>query len=192
MNNVILPSLLVLGAGLVCCFFGYGVWRLALVIAGFFIGYQVGVAFVPPGQWGLAGVAGLVTAIVIGALAYFLYSVSIIIAGGLFGASLGTTVLAVIAPAQAGSGAAPLIAVGIGLVAGVLLAAVFKDTFIMLLMAAAGAGAVVYGLLMLLSTLGEPPAWSASMLLWIGLFVGLGIAGFAVQVRRFGLDGGRR
>jgi hypothetical protein len=140
----------------------------------------------------LAGVAGLVAAIVIGALAYFLYSISIIIAGGLFGASLGTTVLAVIAPAQAGSGMAPLIAVGIGLVAGVLLGAVFKDTFIMLLMAAAGAGGAVYGLLMLLSSLGEPPAWSASMLLWIGLFVGLGIAGFAVQVRRFGLDGGRR
>ncbi len=192
MNNIILPSLLVLGAGLVCCFFGYGVWRLALVIAGFFIGYQVGVAFVPSGQWMLAGVAGLVAAIVIGALAYFLYSISIIIAGGLFGASLGTTVLAVIAPAQAGSGMAPLIAVGIGLVAGVLLGAVFKDTFIMLLMAAAGAGGAVYGLLMLLSSLGEPPAWSASMLLWIGLFVGLGIAGFAVQVRRFGLDGGRR
>lgn len=187
MEGVNVTSLLALGIGLICCFFGYGVWRLALVIVGFFVGYQIGVALVPAGQWVLAGVIGLVAAVVIGALAYFLYSISIVIAGGIFGASLGTTLLVVIAPGQGGADGAALAAVVIGLLAGALLAAVFKDVLVILLMAASGAGAVVYGVFSLLPRLGVSGKWIADPLLWIGLFVVLGLAGFVLQIRRFGL-----
>lgn len=186
-QNLIL-GLAAIVIGLICCYAGYGIWRIALVIGGFILGYQLGYALIIDNweaQWFLALLLGIALALVVGLLAYFLWSISIVLAGAVFGAAAGVGLAGAL-----GLNTSGLIAIAfavVGLIIGLVLALLLKDFVVVVIMALAGAAAIVHGIVLILpflSFLQDPTGWFTTIIqiIVIGL---LTITGILAQLRMY-------
>ncbi|MDX2161212.1 MAG: DUF4203 domain-containing protein [bacterium] len=153
MNNVGLSTLaLILSIlfGLVTCFFGYRIFRVLLVVAGFFIGASVGAALATAGSPLEAAdpnpviviLAFVVGGLVGAGLGYVLYPVGVVVAGAALGAALGSVTAGVLNAEQA-------VTLGFvigGALVGGLVGLALSRVMIMLSTAFSGAGAFVSGI----------------------------------------------
>lgn len=149
MSNA-LTGIIVILVGLASCFLGYRLFRIILPLIGLVYGYAFGASLVGPEQWQLAVIIGVAAAVVVALLSWFLWSVAVVIGGALLGFGFGWT----LATGYLAPGTVPTI---IAVVAAVVFAALFallRKPAVMLSTAAGGAGAVVYGLGLLLPSLG--------------------------------------
>ncbi|MBE2184667.1 MAG: DUF4203 domain-containing protein [Anaerolineae bacterium] len=175
--------------GLICCYSGYGVWRIALVIGGFILGYEIGYALIIDtweSQWFLAVLLGVAFSLVVGLLAYFLWSISIVLAGAVFGAAGGTG-LALAINARP-DGLVTIAFAVVGLIVGLVLALLLKDMMVVVIMALAGASAVVFGIVTILpflSFLQDPTGWFTEIIRMIIIGV-LAITGILAQLKLYG------
>ncbi len=175
--------------GLICCYAGYGVWRIALVIGGFILGYQIGHALIIDtweSQWFLAVLLGIAVSLVVGLLAYFLWSISIVLAGAVFGASAGISLAGALGLNT--SGVIAITFAVIGLIIGLVLALMLKDLMVVIIMALAGAGAIVHGIVLILpflSFLQDPSGWFTTIIQII-VIGALAITGILAQLRMYG------
>ena len=171
-------ALVVIGFGLLLTFYGYALWRLALVVGGFAIGFVVGTQIAPPDQQALALILGAVLAVVFGILSYFAYTLVSILIGVVMGAVAGLVVASLLgmnSASLAGVDVNALALVGVGAIIGVALGIALRDLIIVLLTAIGGAGAVVVGLQQLLPLIN--PTWTnlltgiTPFLAWAGIAV---------------------
>jgi hypothetical protein len=168
--------------GLICVFYGYGVFRIALIIMGFIGGYALG-ADVFPNSWLLAFILGIVLAIVVAVLAYFIWSLGVVIATGTLGGALAASLVAALNLNPDG-----LIAIVIGLTGIIVGAAIgyfLKDLAVIILMAFAGGSVTAFGLSLLIPYFVLQPDTNFLNLLALFVFVGLGIIGTVVQYALF-------
>ncbi|MFQ3565830.1 MAG: DUF4203 domain-containing protein [Aggregatilineales bacterium] len=142
LESLIIGIIIIL-LGISVLFMGYAIWRFALALMGGVYGYIIGASLVSPDQWFLALILGIVVAVALAALAYFLWSVIAVIYGMLLGAGAGAW-LALLLNAREG-GVIMFIFLVIGGVIGLILAYFLKDQIIMVITAFAGAGAILYG-----------------------------------------------
>jgi hypothetical protein len=171
--------------GLVLCFSGYGFWRFALVISGFLLGYQIGAGLVAPEQWFLAIILGAIFAIVVSGLAYFFWSFSVIIGGAVLGGTIGVTLATAIGFNEQGIFAFVFSVIG-GLIFAVL-AALFKDLFVLVAMAVAGASTVLFGIATILPflTFISQPESAIATIISVVLVAVLASAGTAFQLNMY-------
>lgn len=175
--------------GLICCYSGYGVWRIALVIGGFILGYEIGHALIIDtweSQWFLALLLGIAFSLVVGLLAYFLWSISIVLAGAVFGAAGGAGLALAINARPDG-----LITIAfavVGLVIGLVLALLLKDLLVVVVMALAGASAVVFGIVTILPFLEflENPQTIFGTAIRIVVIGVLALTGIGAQLKLYG------
>lgn len=128
--------------GLASCFYGYPLFRIFLILAGLLYGYALGQSWAPAGHPGVSLAVGLGAAVVLGVLAYPLWSLGVIIAG----AALGCTIMVSLGLALNASQTV-LILLGVGgAVAVGLMFYYVRDLFVILTTAFNGAALVVFGL----------------------------------------------
>jgi len=171
----IVVALVAILIGLVGCFYGYPAFRVYLPVAGLVYGYFVGRAFIAPEQGLTAGIIGVVVGIVFAALAYFFWSLMVTIAGVLLGIGMGALLGIALNADQ------PIILL-FAAIGGVLLGFLFyvaRDLMVMLSTAFSGAGAILYGLALLIPALAflNNPNNFIAYLIWLAL----GLVGFGVQ-----------
>lgn len=170
----IIGAIVTILAGLAICVVGYPFFRMLLPLAGLAIGYAFGASLVQPDQWLLAVLIGIVAAIVFAVLAWKLWSLSVVIGGGLLGFGAGWQIgVSLFVP-----GLIPLI---LAVVVAILFAVLFgklRKIAIMVATASGGASAAVYGLGALLPFLGlnNRPNLIAALLIIV-----LAVIGFVVQ-----------
>ena len=190
LQNLLVGGLIVV-IGLFICFGGYGFWRIALIIGGFVAGYSLGASWIPDTQWFLQILVGLGIAVITGVLAYFLWSLGMVLAGLIIGAGLGIGVA--LALNANPDGVITLMAAIIGGIAGGVLVYFLKDLAVILILAFGGAAAVSIGVVTALPFLANA-AYPADTATWVQntigislqilnlvIIVGLGILGSIVQ-----------
>jgi hypothetical protein len=181
--ETLIVGIIAIVVGAVGTIFGYGIWRLALPIIGGFYGYVVGSTLVAPEQWFLALLLGLAVAIILAMFAYFLWSFLAVLYGVILGAAVGV-MLSVALNANEG-GIVMWTFLIIGAVVGAVLAAVLKDRIVMLVTAFSGAGAILYGVgLLLPSFLSFLTDTSSSVIAFI-IWMVIGLVGFLIQTALF-------
>lgn len=165
--------------GLAGCFYGYPLFRLFLIVAGLIYGYIFGQSFISVGHPWLALVVGVGAALVLALLAYPLWSIGVIVIGGV----LGFMILASL-------GMALSLSQGVVILMGLLGAAAvgylffhFRDLLVMLATAVNGGVQTVYGLGWIFPILAFGPG--RSNFLAVVAIVALGAFGFAVQYGMF-------
>ncbi len=183
-----LPSwvsvVLLIGFGLVLTFYGYALWRIALVVGGFALGFIVGAQFAGADQQVLSVVLGVVLAVIFGMLSYFAYSIVSVLIGVVMGALAGlwmAYLLGIATGTAATTDAGAIVLVFLGAVVGVALGIALRDLIIVLLTAIAGAGALILGVQQLLPLLGVqlnslPSAFTAFV-----IWAVLAVAGIVIQ-----------
>jgi hypothetical protein len=185
--TLVVTALFSIGFGLVDCFFGYRIFRLVLSIIGFIIGAAIGLALTAESaqltQILVAVVGGLIGAVLMNAL-YFL---GVVIAGALLGALAANLLLAAL-------GVEPnAIFLVIGAIIGGVVALVLNKLTIILSTAFSGAAGIIYGLSLLIPSLGGFDPLGAlsritaergepSLILLVAWII-LGVAGVGVQYR---------
>jgi hypothetical protein len=130
--------------GLACCFYGYLIFRIFLVLAGLIYGYVLGQLLVPACDPWVSLTIGIVAAVVLAVLAYPLWIIGVIVAGG----TLGFMFLSSLGLALSTSAVFTIL---IGLTGAVAVGFLFysvRDLFVMLVTAFNGAVLVVLGLSM--------------------------------------------
>lgn len=189
-------GLITIAGGAIFCFAGYRLFRIIIVVWGFFIGLLIGAhavaslvggAFLAtPLAWG----AGLALGIFLAGLAYLLYSAGIAILGATVGYLVGLGLMTVLGfDAQA----------GLTFVAGVLVAILFgvlillldlAKFLIMLITAMGGASAIVLGVLLFLRLIplnfldtGLPGAFLQGSPLWEIVWLAVAAIGFLFQLQ---------
>lgn len=173
-----ISAVLLISFGLLLTLYGYALWRIALVVGGFAIGFLMGAQIAPPDQQVLAIVAGVVLAVVFGMLSYFAYSIVSVLIGVVMGGLAGLWVASLLGVTVSGAtsldgGTVALVV--IGAVVGVALGIALRDLIIVLLTAVAGGGAVVMGIQALVPLVN--PAWLPAFtgilpfLIWVALAV---------------------
>ena len=178
LENLVVGTLTIL-IGLVIAFFGYGLWRIAITLAGFVAGYELGSAL-SPGNWLLPVLVGVVLALVAGVLAYFLWSLGVVVAGVLSGAALGSGALAALG--LFADSKVILVGAFAGAVLGGLLAYLLKDIAVVALMAFAGAAAAAHGVVLAMPFLSGGPVSTVLS----GVIIGaIGVLGFLTQYSLF-------
>ncbi len=174
-NNLV--ALVTIVLGLIACFYGYPFVRILFAIVGLVAGYLLGIQLVPTDQWLLAVVIGVVVGLICAALAYPLWSIGVTILGLILGYALffnlgiilhlsSTTLLA------------------FGVLGAIIVGALFfiaRDPMIMLSTAFSGASYTMYGITLILPTLGVQ---INSVFLTAAVLI-LGMIGFLVQYRLF-------
>lgn len=196
MLEIFLFALLAIIVGLGLVFFGYAAFRIILPILGFLAGLWLGMDLVtnfmanfPILGVSLGLVLGFVLGLVFAAIAYFVYSLAVVI----FGLSLGYAL-----------GAGLMLAIGfsdgfltflVGAVTAIVMATLFMGVnmpkvYIIALTAFAGASSVIAGVLVLFGRI--PPSqlglafvepYVANSWFWLPVWLVLGFIGFFVQYR---------
>ena len=75
--------------GLACCFYGYPLFRILLILSGLVYGYMLGHLWLPANHPGFSLVIGVAAGVVLAVLAYPLWGIGVF----LVGAALGLTIL---------------------------------------------------------------------------------------------------
>lgn len=196
MLEILLFSLLAILVGLGLSFFGYAAFRIILPILGFFAGLWLGMDLVNNfmGNYPLLGVSlGLVVGFILGgvfaAIAYFVYSLAVVIFGISLGYALGAGLMMMLG---LGDGFLTFL---VGAIAAVGMAVLFvgasmPKVYIMALTAFAGASAMIAGVLVLFGQI--PPSqlglavvepYIADSWFWLPVWLVVGFLGFFVQYR---------
>jgi hypothetical protein len=192
-GSTLLIVLVLIGFGLLNCFFGYRIFRILLAVYGFVLGAFVGILVagtVAPGQ-ALWLIVGAIAGGVIGAvLMAILYLVGVFVLGALGGALLANAIGTVV-----GITMPTLVVIIVAIVVGVI-ALIAQRAVLILLTALGGAwGAVAGGVLLFtgqtlpaLGTFARSTAVNVEqanlpMLVILIVWLVLGIAGAAVQFR---------
>lgn len=190
MLNPWVSALLLAGFGLILTFYGYALWRIALVVGGFALGFIVGAQIVPPDQQLLAILIGIVAAVIFGMLSYFAYSVISVLTGVVMGALVGLWVaflLGLTDGTTASVNVGAVLLVASGAIVGVVLGIALRDLIIVLLTATAGGGAMVISLQQALPLAGvearDMPGALTVFLIWAIIAV-LGIVVQYILFRR--------
>ncbi|MFN8529036.1 MAG: DUF4203 domain-containing protein [Anaerolineae bacterium] len=191
MELVAAPLYLLIAVGLVVCFFGYRLIRLVLVLGGTAAGFLIGVSLVlgntslggiggPDGA--LALVAGVIGALLGGAVGYLAYPIVSVVAGLQLGSVIGAVLISIFNAADTGA----LILFVIGLVIGVIAAYVLTDLIVMLATSVGGAWLAVSTYLQIrgLDATGEALTFASNPIALIVLIV-LAALGFIVQRRMY-------
>jgi hypothetical protein len=128
--------------GLVSCFYGYPLFRILLIIAGFIYGFVLGQVLAPASHTWLSLACGLGLAVVLAVFAYPLWSMGVV----LVGAVLGFVLLHFIGAAL---NTTPTIIILLGVMGAIVFGLLFytvKDLLVMVATAFNGAALVVFGL----------------------------------------------
>ena len=167
--------------GLTGCFYGYPLFRLRtfLILAGLIYGYLFGHSFVPESHPWLSLEVGLGAVVILGILAYPIYSVGIIVIGGALGFMILSSIGVVL---NAPQGTVILLGV-LGAAALCFLFYHSMDPLVMLSTALNSAVQVVYGLGLLFPALALGGG-RANSLAVVAILV-LGGFGFVFQYVRF-------
>ncbi|WP_028709494.1 DUF4203 domain-containing protein [Propionicicella superfundia] len=194
MNEITLGAIAVL-VGALLAFRGYPTMRLIISLLGGFVGFVAGAAvgqsltsgdlLSGPAGW----VAGVVGAILLGALSYTFYRVAIVLGMGAMGFTLATSAMALLGVTQswavfaAGAGAGLLLVV-------LALATDLPAVLIVVLTALTGADIVVRGVRLVAGDLttgqiltGTGELTTGSPLLWWGVGAAVAVLGVAAQSR---------
>lgn len=179
--------------GLAFCFFGYQLFRIILPIWAFFIGLWAGMEAVS-GLFGagfLSGSLGLIVGfgfgLLLACIAYFVYSLAVVIFGATVGFALGQGFILLF-----GFDKGPLswtVGVIVAVVfAGLFVLAKFPKIFIIILTAFAGAMVVISGVLMLFGVVPDAPMWFGltsaivhNSFLWSLVWIVLAVLGMVFQ-----------
>ncbi len=193
--QTMLYALLALIIGAALCFGGYRFARILFPIWGFFAGFQWGATAITQifGGGFLATttgwVVGLVTGLILAALAYFVYQLAVLILAASVGYYLGAGLLTAINIDSALLLFMAGIVVALAFAAAVVLFRLPK-VFLILLTALGGAATIVYGILLLFGQVGlsglEFGAVGAIIRhswLWFLIYLGVVVAGVIAQVR---------
>jgi hypothetical protein len=196
MLEVLLFALLAILVGIGLSFFGYAAFRIILPILGFLVGLWLGMDLVNNfmGNYPLLGVSlGLVVGFILGgvfaAIAYFVYSLAVVIFGVSLGYALGAGIMLMLGMSDG------FLTFLVGAIAAVGMAVLFMATnmpkvYIMALTAFAGASALIAGVLVLFGQI--PPSqlglavvdpYIANSLFWLIVWMVVGFLGFFVQYR---------
>lgn len=179
----IIVALVSIAIGLVSCFYGYGLFRVVLVVLGFLIGFAVGTALVAGRAELTVLLVGLGSGLIGAAIMYGLYVLGVMLAGGLFGANVASAIIV----ALNFEGALIPIIIVIGVIIGAAVAFALKKWMIVIGTAFSGASSIIYGAGLLIPTIsvlerrGNPVLMAVVWLL-------IGIIGVVVQYRIFGDD----
>ena len=169
--------------GLACCFYGYPLFRILLILSGLVYGYMLGHLWLPANHPGFSLVIGVAAGVVLAVLAYPLWGIGVF----LVGAALGLTILLSLGIALNASQMV-LVFLGIfGAVAVGIMFYLFRDLFVMLVTAFNGSALVVFGLGWYITALAF--GGGRANLSNLVIMVVLGAFGFAVQ---YGMFKGRR
>jgi uncharacterized protein DUF4203 len=174
------PALLIILFGLIVWLMGYGIWRIALALMGAVYGFMIGTSLV--GSEGmLAILIGVIAAIILALLAYFLWSVVALIYGMFLGMGIGAWAALVFNAKEGGQTMSVFVIVGA--ILGLILALFLKDQVIMLATAFSGAAAVLYGarLMLPISRLTTGSNYLIGFIVWIVA----GIIGYTIQSSLF-------
>jgi Domain of unknown function (DUF4203) len=164
--------------GLACCFYGYPLFRIFLVLCGLIYGYMLGYSWAPASNAWMPLAIGVGAAVVLAALAYPLWSIGVI----LVGAALGSMILITLGLALNASQAILTLLGVVGAGAIGLLFYLVRDFLVMVATAFNGAVLVVIGLgwfipALVLGRGANPPDFVIMLI--------LGALGFAVQYAMF-------
>lgn len=177
-------ALIVIGFGLLLTFYGYALWRLALVVGGFAIGFVVGAQIAPPDQQALALVLGAILAVTFGILSYFAYTLVSILIGVVMGAVAGLVVASLLGLNGSSLNSVDVNAlalVGVGAIIGVALGIALRDFIIVLLTAIGGGGAVVVGLQSVLpQAVPATASWFTGLMPFL-IWAGIAVIGIVMQ-----------
>ena len=188
-------GLLAIAVGALFCFRGFMTMRIVIPIWGAFTGFLLGAGLISAvtddGFLGsaLAWFVGIAVAVLFGAIAYFYYEVSVMLAMGAIGFSVGTSVMVAIGIKWS------WLIVLVGVLAGALLAiaAIVGDlptVLLVMLTALGGASIIVFGVMLLTGVIDTADFESVATTKeleddwwWYGLYVALAIVGAVAQIR---------
>lgn len=188
-------GIILIAIGILFCFRGYVALRLIIPLWGAFAGFVLGAGFVSGAdgggflRTGLAWIVGIIVGLLFGLLAYLYYEVSIVLAMGAIGFTLGTSLVVAL-----GAEWSWVIVLG-GIVFAVLLALLaiagnLPGIILLILGAFGGAAAIVAGAMLLAGVVDTESMNSSTVTqemdaswLWTALFFGLGIVGIISQLR---------
>jgi hypothetical protein len=145
-TSLLLTGVILVGLGLIICFFGYRFFRLYLGFIGFMLGFYVGAALAADMEPVAQLLIGLGIGFVFGLVSFALFVIGFVLAGALLGASFAVALLTLFTVSSNAALALIVVAALIGAGAAFIL----KDLIIMLATAFTGAGQVVVGGLLLL------------------------------------------
>lgn len=190
-----LIGIILIALGILFCFRGYAALRIIIPLWGAFAGFILGAGLVSGAdgggflRTGLAWFVGILVGLVFGLLAYLYYEVSIVLAMGANGFTLGTSLVVAL-----GAEWSWVIVLG-GVVFAVLLALLaivgnLPGVILLVLGALGGSAAIVAGAMLLADVIDTENMNSATVTqemdaswLWTALFVGLAILGIVSQLR---------
>lgn len=155
MKEILFGGILI-GLGSLLTIVGYRIARFLIPLWGFIVGFTMGAAGVSDAMNSsfigttLGIVVGLVVGLVFALLAYFFFSLAVVLFGATFGYWIGTGLMSVIG-IEGG-----FLAATIGIATGVVLAIIFiavnaPKVYLIVLSAFAGASAIVGGILLILN-----------------------------------------
>jgi hypothetical protein len=165
--------------GLASCFYGYPLFRIFLIVGGLFYGYLYGQSFYPASHPLMALLAGVAVAVVLGILAYPLWSIGVVAVGAAIGFMIFGEIGVVLNLPEGG-------VILLGLLGAVILGFLFfraRDLFVIVATAYNGAVQVVYGLGLFHAALAI--GLGRSNFLAVAAILILGSLGFAVQYSMF-------
>jgi hypothetical protein len=194
MEDVVV-GLLAIAVGALFCFRGFVAMRIIIPVWGAFAGFMLGAGLVDAGSDArflrslLAWIVGLAVGLLFAAIAYLYYEVSVLLAMGAIGFTLGVNVM--VALGVSWSWLVALVGVAAGAVlAFVAIAGDLPGVLLIVLTALAGSAAVVFGLMLLTGAVDTADFASAATteLLdddwwWYALYLVLAIVGIVVQAR---------
>jgi hypothetical protein len=178
-------------AGFIICFFGYRLLRLTLGLAGFGVGFALGllIAGLFPGS---SQVLTIILAVVFGVLGAILATALFKFGVFLLGAGVGVLVASIIVTATTWH--YPMIARVIGAIAGGILTLILERPLISILSAFAGAWGIVLGTVRLVGrhhvsadAHGQPANYGVMIACWLVL----GLIGAGIQLRSGSRHGSR-
>jgi len=188
-------GLLAIAVGALFCFRGFMTMRIVIPIWGAFTGFFLGAglisALTDDGFLGsaLAWIVGIAAALLFGAIAYLYYEVSVMLAMGAIGFSIGTSVM--VAVGVTWSWLIVLVGVLVGVV--LALAAIVGDlptVLLVVLTALGGASIIVFGVMLLTGVIDTADLESVSTTQqleddwwWYGLYVVIAVVGGIAQIR---------
>jgi hypothetical protein len=188
-------GLLAIAVGSLFCFRGFMTMRIVIPVWGAFTGFFLGAGLISAatddGFLGsaLAWFVGVGVAVLFGAIAYVYYEVSVMLAMGAIGFSIGTSVMVAIGISWS------WLIVLVGVLAGVLLAvaAIVGDlptVLLVMLTALGGASIIVFGVMLLTGVIETADVESVATTKeldddwwWYGLYIVLAIVGAVAQFR---------
>jgi hypothetical protein len=187
----ILTGIILLVIGVIVCFFGKRIYRIALALSGFVVGYYAASAALVSQSDVVQIVGAVIAGLVVAFIFWSLYKFAYII----FGAFLGLALGAVIANAFNLDGIVYLIVAAVLAVIGAVLGASLADMMIRLATAFGGASQAISGVAAIAAALGislplvDPSHTSAvvpestAAIVTLVLVIVLGIVGYVYQTR---------